>query len=140
MIVSTKRIMDTIVMSVSDQGAVSAANGRRRRRLWSDEEKRRIVAEAAQPGASVSVVARRHDVNANMVFTWRRQLGAAMSGSPDDTSTFVPAVIGAARLIDVRRRSARQTMGAKNRRHENAPYINRGPRRRVTAQMKQGLY
>ena len=28
--------------------------------------------ETLKPGASVSVVARRHDVNANMVFTWRR--------------------------------------------------------------------
>jgi len=83
-------------MSVSDQGAGSAANGRGRRRLWSEDEKRRIVAEAAQPGASVSVVARRHDVNANMVFTWRRQFGAAMSRSAKDTPGFVPAVIGAA--------------------------------------------
>lgn len=101
MIVSTKRIMDTIVMSVSDQGAGLAANGRRRRRLWPEDEKRRIVAEAAQPGASVSVVARRHDVNANMVFTWRRELGAGMSVSSDSTSTFVPAVIAAAPVAAV---------------------------------------
>src|SRR5258708_36049743 len=32
-----------------------------------------MVAETLEPGASVSVVARRHDVNANLVFTWRRQ-------------------------------------------------------------------
>lgn len=88
-------------MSVSDRGAGLAANGRRRRRLWSEDEKLRIVAEAAQPGASVSVVARRHDVNANMVFTWRRELGAGMSGSPDRTSTFVPAVIAAAPVAAV---------------------------------------
>jgi len=31
------------------------------------------VAETAQPGESVSQVARRHDMNANMLFTWRRQ-------------------------------------------------------------------
>jgi len=36
------------------------------------EEKRRIVDETLAPGASVSVVARRHDVNANQVFAWRR--------------------------------------------------------------------
>ena len=34
---------------------------------WSDAEKRRIVAESYQPGVSVSVVARRNDVNANLV-------------------------------------------------------------------------
>ena len=45
----------------------------RPRRHWSAAKKRRIVAETYEPGASVSVVARRHDVNANQVFTWRRQ-------------------------------------------------------------------
>ena len=83
-------------MAASERGAGSAASGRHRRRVWSKDEKRRIVAEAAQPGASVSVVARRHDVNANMVFTWRRELGAGSSDCLDGTTTFVPAVIGAA--------------------------------------------
>ena len=45
---------------------------RRRRRRWSEARKRLIVAESYQPGVSVSVVARRHDVNANLVFSWRR--------------------------------------------------------------------
>jgi transposase len=36
--------------------------------------KRQIVAETEEAGASVSVVARRHDVNANQVFKWRREL------------------------------------------------------------------
>jgi transposase len=45
--------------------------GRRRRRTA--DEKRRIVEETLAPGTSVSVVARRHDVNANQLFAWRRQ-------------------------------------------------------------------
>lgn len=63
--------------------------GRRRRRRWSEARKRRIVAESYQPGVSVSVVARRHDVNANMVFSWRRQyreLARVVGG-------FVPVVV-----------------------------------------------
>ena len=40
--------------------------------VWSDDEKRRIVAQSYAPGVSVSVVARRYDVNANLIFTWRR--------------------------------------------------------------------
>jgi transposase len=43
-----------------------------RRRRWPEAVKRQIVAETRMAGASVSVVARRHDVNANQVFTWRR--------------------------------------------------------------------
>ena len=51
------------------------AGQQRGRRRWSDEAKQRIVAETLVPGASVSAVARHHDVNANLVFTWRREAG-----------------------------------------------------------------
>jgi transposase-like protein len=37
------------------------------------EEKLRIVEEARAKGASVAMVARRHNVNPNQVFAWRRQ-------------------------------------------------------------------
>ena len=40
----------------------------RRRRRWPEAMKRRIVAEVRESGASVSVVARRHDLNANQLF------------------------------------------------------------------------
>jgi transposase len=45
---------------------------RRKRRIWEDDEKRRIVAQTLVPGVSVSRVARRYDVNANLVFKWLR--------------------------------------------------------------------
>ena len=48
-------------------------NGARRRRFWSSDEKRRMVAESFARGASVSEVAQRYGVNANLLFTWRRQ-------------------------------------------------------------------
>ena len=48
------------------------AERRRRRRVWDDDEKRRIVAQTRVPGVSVSQVARRYDVNANLVFKWLR--------------------------------------------------------------------
>lgn len=44
-----------------------------RRRFRSVEEKIRIVEESRVPGVSVAEVARRHAVNANQVFAWRRQ-------------------------------------------------------------------
>ena len=49
------------------------ATGRRRNRSWPEALKREIVAASCAPGASVSVVARRYDVNANQVFSWRRR-------------------------------------------------------------------
>jgi len=42
------------------------------RRFRSTQEKRQIVEETLQAGASVSVVARAHDVNANQVFYCRK--------------------------------------------------------------------
>ncbi|WP_415757672.1 transposase [Pseudomonas gessardii] len=35
--------------------------------------KRKVVEASYQPGVSVSLIAREHDVNANMVFRWRQQ-------------------------------------------------------------------
>lgn len=75
-------------LSLHDLGIAGTAE-RRRRRLWSAEDKRRIVAETLEDGASVSMVARRHDVNANMLFAWRRQAAPAASSAV----TFVPAAI-----------------------------------------------
>src|SRR3981081_4924449 len=76
-------------------GANSAGVGKRRRRVRSTEEKRRIVAETYEAGASVSEVARRHDVNANLLFTWRRTMGVGPLARADGPTSFVPAVIGA---------------------------------------------
>jgi transposase len=48
-------------------------NKRRRHRSWPEALKREIVAATLAPGSSVSLVARRYDVNANQVFAWRRR-------------------------------------------------------------------
>lgn len=42
------------------------------RRKWSDTEKQAIVAEAAQPDANISAVARRHGIKPSLLFRWRR--------------------------------------------------------------------
>ena len=46
--------------------------GKEVHRKYAIELKRRIVEETFAPNASVSVVARQHDVNANLVFQWRK--------------------------------------------------------------------
>jgi transposase-like protein len=50
---------------------------KRRNKRWPEALKREIVAASIAPGASVSVVARQYDVNANQVFSWRRRYRAA---------------------------------------------------------------
>jgi transposase len=51
-------------------------NGVERRRKWPDEARIAIVAEALEPGAVVSHVARRHDLNPSQLFGWLKQYGA----------------------------------------------------------------
>jgi transposase len=61
---------------VSTTGLVDTKQqpGATKRRQYSEALKRQMVAETQAPGASVSIVARRHDVNSNQLFRWRRQL------------------------------------------------------------------
>lgn len=65
---------------------------RRRRRSWSLDEKRRIVDESLEDGASIAEVARRHDLNTNQLFTWRRQFGAGLA-TPQELASILPVTI-----------------------------------------------
>ena len=64
------------VEQVSTNGLVDTKQepGAPKRRQYSEALKRQMVAETQAAGASVSIVARRHDVNSNQLFRWRRQL------------------------------------------------------------------
>jgi transposase len=59
----------------TEQSAGAGSGGRqvRRRKQWSVQEKLQIVRETLQSGSSVPIIARRHGVNANQIFTWRRE-------------------------------------------------------------------
>ena len=52
-----------------------------RRRMWSDEQKQLIVAEAMQPGALVTEVARRWGIGTGLIYTWRRQMRGGELGA-----------------------------------------------------------
>lgn len=56
----------------SDQASVADQATPRSRRMRTNDEKRRIVEEATAPGASVAAVARKHGLNANLLFAWCR--------------------------------------------------------------------
>ena len=69
---------------------------RRKRRLWGDDEKHRIVAQTRVPGVSVSQVARRYDVNANLVFKWLRDPRFTAPAVEDPAASFLPVEVVAA--------------------------------------------
>ena len=64
------------------------------RRIWSAEEKRAIVAEADEPGATVSMVARRHNIHSSLLFRWRRDaLDGERAVASFSTPAFVPLAL-----------------------------------------------
>jgi len=77
---------------VSTSGLVDTKQqpGLTKRRQYSEALKRQMVAETQAPGASVSIVARRHDVNSNQLFRWRRQL---LPKAMVESGAMVPAEI-----------------------------------------------
>jgi transposase len=64
----------------------------RKRRSWTRDEKRRIIEESLEQGASIAEVARRHDLNANLLFTWRRNLGVE-APEPNGSMAIMPVTI-----------------------------------------------
>jgi transposase len=71
-------------VDTSDQTLQVKVQGTKKRRR-TVRERREIVEETLLPGASVSRVARRHDVNANQVFYWRKLYREGQLGSRTDT-------------------------------------------------------
>src|ERR1700746_1644415 len=75
---------------------VEIITGTGRRRRWSADAKTAIVAESFAPGASVSAVARRHDISPSLLFLWRRQATRAQVAERGDRGMppgFVPVEI-----------------------------------------------
>lgn len=80
---------------VSTTGLVDTKRRRSagKRRHWPEVLKRRMVAETLEPGASVSIVARRHDVNANQLFKWRREMTSEQLPAADESVAMLPVEI-----------------------------------------------
>jgi len=72
-------------------GRMEIITGRERRRRWPDDEKLRILEEAAQPGTSAAAVARRHDLLPQQIYTWRRRF--RVSPSSDPAASFLPVTV-----------------------------------------------
>lgn len=77
--------MDTIIDSKEPAGT-------RKRRTYTEAQRLQILEEAAQPGVSVASVARRHGINDNVVFTWRKQRQGSRSRMLPVTVTAEAAV------------------------------------------------
>lgn len=77
-------------------GRIEVVRGPTGRRRWPDAVKARIVAETSRDGVSVADVARRHDVSAPQLHSWRRQARDGllpMVESDDDPLGLIPVTV-----------------------------------------------
>src|SRR6266436_5013927 len=101
-------------MDTSEQAILDETPKREVRRRRSVEEKRRIVEETLETGASVARVARRHAVNANQVFYWRKKYREGRLGKGRSSNLLPVAVteIPSNKSGQVRYVSSRCSLGA----------------------------
>ncbi|WP_153017878.1 transposase [Sphingobium sp. AM] len=59
---------------------MTVISGPERRRVWTDQQKRELVAAVSAPGANVAEIARRADLRPNQIYRWRRQMEQAAQG------------------------------------------------------------
>lgn len=83
---------------------VTLISGVERRRIWTDEQKRMLVAAACEPGASVADIARRADLRPSQLYRWRRDL--AEPATPGFAALTVacepePVAAGAAVVLEI---------------------------------------
>lgn len=85
--------------------------GPERRRRWAAAEKIAIVAETHEPGVTVSLVARRHGVAPNQVFSWRRLAAQGALTAAGAEEEVVPA--SDYRALQIQLRDAQRLLGKK---------------------------
>ncbi len=67
-----------------------SSNSITKRRYRSASERMQIVEETLRPGASVAIIARAHEVNANQVFCWRKLYRQGLLDSKRNATELVP--------------------------------------------------
>ncbi len=90
--------------------------GIQRRRRYSVDEKLAVLAEAAQPGMSISYVARRHGISPSLLFGWRRRMteGGKEAVRADDSVVASSEV----RALEKRIRELERVLGKKTLENE----------------------
>lgn len=99
---NTVNAMHQVMHEVRDYQQIEVITGRRRHRNWTDDERARIVAESAGPGANISEVARRWGAHRGLLSGWRREAGVSgcapsrkTAAPPQGPPRFVPITLAA---------------------------------------------
>jgi transposase len=96
-----------------DTSGRAVAKREPQRRQWPVGEKCRIVEQTLKPGASVARVALTHGVNANKIFTWRRQYRQGLlSARSVEPVKLLPVHVSEAQPSKAHRLGSRQVSAA----------------------------
>ncbi len=82
-----------------------------RRRRYTVEQKRALLAEAEQPGESISSVARRYDMSPSVMFLWRRAMDDASDKGLKSNERVVPE--SEVKKLEARIRELERALGRK---------------------------
>jgi len=97
-------------------GSPERRSGTRRRHFRSVEQKRQMVQETLAPGASVAIIARRNGVNANQLFSWRRQYRRGVlelvNAPASEESALVPIAVAPTEAPQEQRRKVTETQSS----------------------------
>jgi transposase len=114
------------------KGSAVEVRSRKRRSL---QEKLQIVQETLHAQASVAVIARRHGINANQVFAWRRQYHRGQLVEGSGTRTQEEAVIVPVRVAELAQAQASTRTAELGPRGSTGPRIQielaEGPRLKI---------
>lgn len=91
------------------------------RRLRTLEEKLSLLAEASRAGASVAAVARKHELNANLLFAWRRLHRRGLLEAQRHAPPLLPVTITTPTVTPTRRSSAVAATSRTGRARSGAP-------------------
>ena len=61
------------VLRTSSALSYEVLSGVSKRRIWSTEEKLRILAQSSAPGSSAALACRAHGISTGQFYTWRKQ-------------------------------------------------------------------
>lgn len=92
---------------------ITVISGPERRRVWTDQQKRELVAAVSAPGANVAEIARRADLRPNQIYRWRRQMEQAAQGFAEvQVHPDLAPAIGTAITVEFERAIVRIPSGA----------------------------
>src|SRR4029077_6651555 len=84
-------VRHTTVSMTNPTNQIEIITSVQRRRRWAASEKVRMVEETFEPGMTVRLVARRHGVAPNQLFTWRRLVAQGSLTAAGSGEEVVPA-------------------------------------------------